>query len=130
MIELKNREFRIWSYISSHSFLLIRSPMLFFDNEGFNTDTSYNIDLEFTEVVYMEIPEIFNELKIVVKNIKDIPNRIQDKVTQNTKIFELQTNRNIYYILAMNLVIGKNEWGTESRTNNLSFKHEQIIFSC
>jgi hypothetical protein len=104
--------------------------MLFFDNEGFNTDTSYNIDLEFTEVVYMEIPEIFNELKIVVKNIKDIPNRIQDKVTQNTKIFELQTNRNIYYILAMNLVIGKNEWGTESRTNNLSFKHEQIIFSC
>lgn len=44
----------------SHSSLLLRSVMQYDDEAGYSEETSYNIDLEFSFVEYMDIKTIYS----------------------------------------------------------------------
>lgn len=127
MNELINRVFKIWSYTVSHSFLIIRSPLKFPDQEGFNELYSYNIDIEFSAVVYIDIPNFFHGM--IIKEIeKDIPEKLQHfKKELGFKIFEIESEGKSYYISAGNYRIGKNKWISEDRITNMNLEYDDII---
>lgn len=80
------RLFKLWGYTVSHSFLLMRSPMLFEDVEGYRKSNSYNIDIEFVSVVYLNVPNSLVGVKI--REIKgNIP--IQFEPYKDSKVFEI-----------------------------------------
>jgi hypothetical protein len=64
MNEFLNRTFKLWGYSVSHSFLILRSPMIFEDLEGYSAVTGYNIDIEFAAVQYLEVPCKLTSVKI------------------------------------------------------------------
>lgn len=59
------RNFKVWGYMVSYNFFMLRSFMFFFDLEGYNENISYNIDIEFFLVVYMEVFVFFNGIEIL-----------------------------------------------------------------
>jgi hypothetical protein len=128
MNEFLHRTFKLWAYTVSHSFLILRSPMLFKDLEGYSSETDYNIDIEFMAVEYLDVPYKFTSLKICELNGDDIPLRLQFySLKLGFKIFQLQTDAGYYYIVAGSYRIGKNRWVSESRMDNPSLEYEEIL---
>lgn len=122
-----NRDFKIWAYTLSHSFLIIRGLMKFPDQGGYNDDTNYNIDIEFSAVAYLDIPTTFNGIKITEIN-NDIPEKLKDfKFDLNYKIFQIETQENSYYIVAGNYRIGTNTWINDDRIQNLNLGYDRIL---
>lgn len=124
-----NRDFKIWSYTVSHSFLLLRSPMFFEDMEGYSEDTNYNIDIEFYSVVYIEIP---NKMKgISVQKIDNhIPLKLKEYASsENLGVFEIKSEERSSFIVAAGYRVGKNKWVTEDRISNIRLEHDEILFS-
>jgi hypothetical protein len=127
MDELINRVFKIWAYTVSHSFLILRSPLKFPDQEGFDEKHSYNIDIEFSSVAYIDIPTVLNgiELRELINNI---PEQLQQfKTNFGYRVFEIKTNRKYHYIVAGSYRIGKNTWIAEDRVLNMKLEYDSII---
>ncbi|MEE1900085.1 hypothetical protein V1389_17185 [Flavobacterium rakeshii] len=131
MDELKNRTFKIWAYTVSHSFLLLRSALMYPDQEGYyNEDCLYNIDIEFDAVEYIDIP---SRLEGVV--IRQLQNNIPEKLINYARglgsiVFELESKDNLYYIIAARYSIGKNKWSSsQDRVFFNQLKHDEIIAS-
>jgi hypothetical protein len=118
-----NRVFQTWSYTVSHSTLIIRSAMKFEDQEDYDKSLDFNIDIEFSAVMYMDIPNVFNGIEI-----REEKNITIDKFKKNGfKLFEIKSNGTLYYILAGGYRIGKNQWISEDRILNMSLEYDEII---
>jgi hypothetical protein len=127
MNELINRVFQIWAYTVSHCFLLLRSPLKFPDQDGFDENHSYNIDIEFSAVAYIDIPTLLSGIEIT-ELINNIPEKFQQfKTDQGYKIFQLKSNEKNYYIVAGSYRIGKNKWVAEDRVLNMNLGYDSII---
>lgn len=122
------RNFKVWGYTASHNFLMLRSPMLFPDLEGYNENTSYNIDIEFSSVAYMEVPAFFNGIEI--SELKgNMPAKLEHyKQTWNYRIFEIKSGQTIYYVVAGNCLVGKNGWENMDRIYRIELNHDEILF--
>ncbi len=130
MIYNSNRKFKMWAYIVSHSSLLLRSEMKFPDQDNYTEDQSYNIDLEFWAVNYINIPTILNNIIIKEITVKEIPTEINKNLLKfDMKIFELESEEKKYYIIAGGFLIGKNKWIDQDRIldSNLNLEHEEVI---
>ncbi len=127
MNELINRVFKIWAYTISHCFLILRSPQKFPDQDDFDENYNYNIDIEFSAVRYIDIPAILNGIEIR-ELINQIPEKFQSyKNEQGYKVFEIKSGEKYYYIVAANYRIGKNKWVAEDRVSNMSLEYDIII---
>lgn len=82
----------MWAYITSHSSLLLRSEMKYPDQEDYSENTSYNIDLEFWSVSYINTPTYLYEITIKEITQKELPADIDKELLKyNMKIFELES---------------------------------------
>ncbi len=127
MKELKNRIFKIWAYTSSHSILILRSPLKYPDQEGYNESYIHNLDIEFSAVAYLDIPNIM-EIIIINEIDSNIPLKLQyTKTKLGYKIFEIKSDGNTYYIAAGSYRIGKNKWISEDRVQNMNLEYDEII---
>ncbi len=132
MIFYSNRKFKMWAYITSHSSLLLRSEMKYPDQDDYSENTSYNIDLEFWSVSYINTPTYLYEITIKEITQKELPADIDKELLKyNMKIFELESTGRKYYIIAGGLLVGKNSWINQDRIfdYNLNLKHDEILAS-
>ncbi|WP_299466261.1 hypothetical protein [uncultured Microscilla sp.] len=129
MKKIYKRQFKIWGYTVSHSFLILRSPMKYKDVVGFSEEESHNIDIEFFAVAYLDIPNILSGIEL--GEVKDnIPEKFKRYVKEHKyKVFEIKSEQNIYHIVAGGYSIGKNTWDIEDRISNMHLKHDEILFS-
>lgn len=127
-----NRKFKIWAYTVSHSSLLIRSIMQYDDEEGYSEGTSYNIDLEFSFVEYMDIKAVWDSISVSTVEKENLTSDLKEKFgSYEGKIFEIESNKEKTYIVAHNLLIGTNKWGLEDRIFNyhMNLRHDEILVS-
>lgn len=124
---LSNRIFRIWAYTVSHCFLLLRSPQLFEDVEGYSNATNYNVDIEFWGVAYLELPDILKGIT-VKEIIENIPEKFHKYSTSlGYKVFEIKSESNFFYVVAAGYRVGKNNWDNEDRILNPNLEYDEII---
>lgn len=121
------RLFKVWAYTVSHSFLLLRSPMLFEDLEGYSDETRFNIDIEFTTVFYLDIPS-----KLEGIAISEITNEIPDKIkhyasSSGSKIFEIRSNEDRFYIASGGFKVGENYWLSDDRVTNFDLEYDEVL---
>ena len=122
-----DRKFKIWGYTVSHGFLLLRSPMLFEDEEGYSEPTSYNIDIEFSAVAYIELPSYFNTISLNEVTV-NIPERLLKYANQmGFRVFEIVTGGNSYFIVAGGYRVAVNKWELEDRIINPDLNYDKII---
>jgi hypothetical protein len=125
--EISDRKFRIWSYTVSHNILIIRSPLSYKDADNFNPLLSYNIDIEFIGVTYLDIPTRLNGFEIKEAE-KNIPDKILDQFNlTGGRIFEIISETKRYYIIAGGFCIGKNKWITEDRISNMDLQYDEVL---
>ncbi|WP_185287477.1 hypothetical protein [Chryseobacterium lactis] len=132
MIFYSNRKFKMWAYIVSHSSLLLRSEMKYPDQDDYSENTSYNIDLEFWTVSYINIPTYLYGITIKEITEKELPVSIDKELLKyNMKIFELESTGRKYHIIAGGLLVGKNSWINQDRIfdYNLNLEHDEILAS-
>lgn len=127
MNSIVNRTYKIWAYTVSHNFLILRSPMAFKDVEGYSEYNSFNVDIEFTAVVYLDLPSIIHGIAI-----KECTENIPEKFKHycegtGNKLFEILSEGKFYYIVAGGYRIGKNTWIAEDRISNLSLEYDEIL---
>jgi hypothetical protein len=130
MIFYSNRNFKIWAYTVSHKSLLLRSYLQFHDEEGYSEDTSYNIDLEFLSVEYIDLQTGLSSMSISIIEKEDLHFDLKKKFNLfKGKIFEILSDNGRYYIIADSLLIGTNKWVQEDRIFNydLNLDHDKII---
>lgn len=132
MLYQSNRSFSIWAYTVSHGSLLLRSNMLYPDQDNYSTDTSFNIDIEIWDVTYISIPTHMNNIIIREITIDLLPSGIEKKLCEfDRKIFEITSDHNKYYIIAYGLLIATNRWEQEDRIfhHHLNLEHDNIIIT-
>lgn len=127
MNEFSKRLFKFWAYTVSHSFLILRSPRVFPDQDGYDDALEYNIDIEFSAVAYLDVPTIMNGL-IINQMEYNIPEKlIHYKLDLGYQIYEIESEGRFYYIVASSCRIGKSRWVSEDRIQNMDLKYEEII---
>lgn len=122
-----SRSFKIWSYVVSHSFLIIRSPLSEERDEKNISDCSVNVDVEFWEVGYMDMPSILDGIEIRVKN-NNIPSKY--KVYMNARqlgLFEIVSQGKMYYIVAAGCRVGTNTWLVDSRASDFRLEYQDVL---
>ncbi len=125
------RRFRIWAYTVSHSSLLLRSEMKYPDQDNYMENMSYNIDLEFWAVSYINIPSDLFGISIKEIAEENLPKEIsRELLIHDMKIFELESGKSKYYVIAGGLLVGKNRWENQDRIfeYNSNLEHDEIIF--
>ncbi|REC49484.1 hypothetical protein [Chryseobacterium pennipullorum] len=130
MIFYSKRKFKIWAYTVSHSSLLLRSVMQYGDEEGYSEETSYNIDLEFSFVEYMDIKTLWDSISVSIVEKETLRSDLKEKFElYEGKIFEIETNKEKTYIVAYSLLIGTNKWGLDDRIFNehMNLEHDKIL---
>ena len=111
----------MWAYSVSHSFLLLRS--------SYNPDEEkhgYNIDIEFVDVDYLDMPGTLQGISIeeLKENLPEKFMKYQNSLRY--RVFQIKSDIN-YYIVAGNYLVGKNNWIGESRMINPSLKYDKIL---
>ncbi|WP_118949810.1 hypothetical protein [Taibaiella helva] len=104
--------------------------MKFIDEDGFSEDTSYNVDVEFWAVTYINIPILLENIKIVEISENDLPKNINRELCKyDQKVFEIYDGNKKYYIIASGLLVGINRWENEDRISNYdsNLKHDKVI---
>lgn len=106
--------------------------MKFIGDDGFTEDVSYNIDVEFWTVTFINIPTSLVGIKIIEISEELLPKSIDRELCKyNQKIFELQDGDKKYHIIAGGLLVGVNRWENEDRIFNydLNLEHDEVIIS-
>ena len=132
MIYKSKRYFRIWGYTASHSSLLLRSNMLYYDDKDYSLENSFNIDIEIWDVTYIGIPVFIDNIESKEITIDSLPLDIDKNLCKfDRKIFEISVHNKKYYIISGGLLIATNHWDKEDRIfdNHLNLQHDKIIFS-
>jgi hypothetical protein len=122
-----DRVFRIWAYTVSHSFLLLRSPQLFEDVEGYSITTNHNVDIEFWGIGYIDLPDMLKGI-----TIKEIQESIPEKFKKYSnssgyKVFKIKSEGSFFYVVASGCRIGKNNWDCENRISNPNLDYDEIV---
>lgn len=127
MNEFAKRHFKLWAYTVSHNFLILRSPRMYPDQEGYDDTLGYNIDIEFSTVAYLDIPTIMNgiEIHVIEYNISEKLNYY--KLNFGCKIYEIKSGGKLYYIAASDCRIGKSRWCYEDRIQNMNLEYEEVM---
>ncbi|UUC46360.1 hypothetical protein [Flavobacterium cerinum] len=100
--------------------------MMFPDQENYSEDKSFNIDIEFFDVSYIDIPDRLCDFTIT--ETIDIPEKIQEYNGKfNRKTFKIQSGKTKHYIIASGYIIGKNTWLNEDRAINILLQYDEII---
>jgi len=108
---LCKRKFKVWFFTPSHSTLIIRSEKQYDDVDYIvkYDEPDLTIDVEFTDVKFISIPQYFNEIKI--------------KKADNKFIFNDNEN---WFIEAFSCVVGKSNF--ELNENVFSgLKYTEVI---
>lgn len=107
-----DRLFKFWKYTVSHSSMIIRSEMQYHDvNYDLIYNPNYTIDIEFSGVDFISIPQKFHGLKI--------------RKMGNKYIFD---DKEEHYIIASSCVIGISKWDfNKDRLTDISLKYDGII---
>ncbi|WP_128331445.1 hypothetical protein [Apibacter sp. HY039] len=103
-IELKNRIFKIWKYSVTHSMLLLRSPK--------NSEFTTNIDLIFSGVKIIKLPNIFKGNSITSISIQEDQVIMNDFLNQNINLEEVYVfngDKIKYYVVASMINIEEND---------------------
>ncbi|MBB4807951.1 hypothetical protein HNP38_003291 [Chryseobacterium defluvii] len=132
MIFHSKRKFKLWAYTVSHNSLLLRSYLQFPDEEGYSNETSYNIDMEFLFVEYIEVKSALDSISISIMEKEELSVDLKEKFDSfRGKIFEILSGKKKYYIIADSLIIGRNKWVREDRVFNhdLNLHHDEILVS-
>jgi hypothetical protein len=130
MIYKSERKFKIWAYTVSHNSLLLRSVMKFQDDREYSKETSFNIDIEFWAVEYINLPTTLNNIRISDGIILPLyENKNSKKFSKGAKVFEIEESGSIYYIVAGGLIVATNKWENKDRISNydLDLKHDEIV---
>lgn len=129
MIFYSNRTFKIWAYTTSHQSLLLRSYLQLCDENGYSDETSYNIDLEFSGVEYMDMITTINSLSLSIIEKGNLPDDLKKDNVFRGKVFEILSENKRNLIIADNLIIGTNRLIYEDRIFNydLDLNHDNII---
>jgi len=106
------RNFRIWHYIVSHSTLIIRSEKQYEDVEYLIKHSSnYTIDIEFSGVEFISLPEKLNGLNIRKEN----------------GVYRFDENIQ-HYIKANSCKIGISQFDhTQDRISDMSLEYDKVI---
>ncbi|MFT6338820.1 MAG: hypothetical protein ACI86M_002894 [Saprospiraceae bacterium] len=111
---LENRYFKIWDYSVSHRVIILRSEMQMDDVDyDLNYIENCTIDLEFSDVFYLELFSDFTLISIKAKFLDD-----------GLKQFILTHEQGVLYITAGNCILGKSNWVTESRLTNFELSYD------
>lgn len=130
MLYVCKRSFRLWAYTVSHSSLILRSELKAKDQEGFSDELSFNIDIEFWDVTYLNIPCELSGLEIKEVHYKTFPFPINPEILEfDRKVFEIKSDSRKYYIIAYGILIGQNNWIGFDRifSNRLNLEHDKIL---
>lgn len=119
-----DRVFQIWAFTVSHSCLLLRSPLT--EEKSEFKSASYNIDIEFWGVGYIELPDLLEGISIV-EITEDIPQKLHKYLTSGYKSFEVLSKGVRYYVVAAGCVVGKNNWIDTSRIFNPMLKYSEVL---
>ncbi|WET51329.1 hypothetical protein PYS58_09330 [Chryseobacterium indologenes] len=106
--------------------------MQYDDEDGYSEETSYNIDLEFSFVEYMDVKTTWDSISISVVEKENLRLDLKEKFgSYEGKIFEIESNKVKTYIVAYSLLIGTNKWGLEDRifNNHMKLEHDDILVS-
>lgn len=115
------RCFKIWIYTVSHSVLILRSV-----NDEEEEVKGYNIDVELWGVVYLELPDVLNGIKI--KKVNNLPKKFDVyKNKEGYNVFEIISESGLYYVVATGCKIGKNNWLNENRVLNPYLEYDEIV---
>jgi len=82
--------------------------MLLEGDDDYTEKRSYNIDIEFSDVTYIELPNIFPGIS-VAKAVTDVPERIISHLVPGNKVFTIGTNSEIYYVIGGGITIGETD---------------------
>lgn len=130
MLFQSDRKFKIWAYTVSHCSLLLRSVMKFPDEDNYSQKTSYNIDIEFWAVSYINVPTSLDNIEIIEIPKDSLPAYIDKSLSKyDEKVFEIRTDDKKYYVIAGGLLVGINRWVNEDRifNYNLNLEHDEIV---
>ncbi len=100
------RKFKLWFYQVSHSEAIIRSPKRQLEK---TYDT--NIDIYLGDIVYMEMPAIIQELRIINATVEDV-NYLTEKSGKTVsieKIIIFISQGKKYYVVASIIKIMEND---------------------
>lgn len=78
-----------------------------------------------------EYPTNLSELDIKEITVQEFPKDIdRNLLMYNMKIFEIESKKKKYYIIASGFLIGKNKWENRDRIfdNQSNLIHDEIIF--
>jgi hypothetical protein len=89
-------------------------------------ENTYNIDIEFWGVGFIELPDIFSITSITIQT-SDIPKRFDKYIRFKYHVFSITTVEGNFYIVAAGCRIGKNNWINESRISNPRLMYDEII---
>lgn len=129
MIYTSDRSFQIWAYTVSHGFLLLRSPLILDDVDGHSSSMSYNIDIEFSGVGYIDLPDMFRGIEINEIN-QNIPEKFKAyPASLGYKVFEIKSAGTSFYVIAGGCRVGKNSWASEDRVSNFMLQYDEILAS-
>lgn len=106
------RYFKIWTYSASHSTLIIRSEKQYEDVE-YSTkyeDSNSTLDLEFSDVEFITIPQNFEGIEI---------KKIGDKFVFN--------NNESCFVKANSCIVGKSTWNhNQDVISDLKLKYDEF----
>jgi hypothetical protein len=101
--------------------------MKFADQDDYNPLYDCNIDVEFSAVAYLDIPNILHGIEIIELTESIPPKLFHYKIDSGCKIFEIKSKNGTFYIVAGNYRIGKNKWLNEDRIVNLNLEYDEIV---
>lgn len=121
-----NRDFRIWNYSVSHSTLLLRGLQKITDESDVAIESIFNIDIEFWDTSYIEIPDSLKGIEI--REIKEnIPRRLTKFIKSDSTVFQIESENQKFYIIAYGYAIGKNAWTNKDRIQDPYLEYDEII---
>lgn len=126
-----DRTFKLWAYTVSHSTLILRSPMKFEDQAGFKEELSFNIDIEFLSVEYIDLPLCLVGVEIE-RLIENLPSKFENYKLDvlGLSVFQIKSCDNLYYVIASGYIVGKNKWVAEDRISNMFLQYDEILSKC
>ncbi|PZF74814.1 hypothetical protein DN068_01045 [Taibaiella soli] len=103
--------------------------MKFVDQEDYSENVSWNIDIEFWAVSYIDTAHVLPGLIMSEITGTILPQRIRQKTTTGQKVYEIESGGVKYYIIAGGVLVGENKWENEDRIFNYSMnlKHDNIL---
>ncbi|MFC4230614.1 hypothetical protein ACFOW1_01840 [Parasediminibacterium paludis] len=111
-----DRYFTLFDINVSHGQLLIRSQ---------KNGNAYNIDIVFFGTTYMQVNNRLSKISIKLIESKDNPiayNTVKEYLTyKNSNLFQLESNGEVYYIIASFVRVFENELSF----NETSLNHEE-----